>query len=668
MSKYGYGRETFVNPYHFVSLDGGYNRERNYKKIKQNGQTLTGWIECELETLTPIFIPNSSNDNAFKKFKELAGDEAKSYDFFSYEDIKNQDRIDKYSLPIIPGSEIKGMIRSAFEAVTNSCLSTIEEEKVLYKRVQHPAKPGRLVYEGKNWKIKECRRFRLPKTWVKIVNNKIYINGQEYKEDNKVYVKINYRNFKVEKISKAGFQKAKEGFLHIGEYNDNKNYESVFVLRKDKNGKEIEVALPRKNFKNTLINLIDNILLYRQKINKTEKHNRYRHFDETFGKIQDISHLQNLNVVEFNNKLREKYNSVFNYLNGALIYYTEHNGKYYLCPAAIGREVFYNKLQDVIKGYEPCNDIKNLCPACALFGMVKGKEAVASRVRFTDAFPVEKKQSFSHYYDNVVISPELASPKLSATEFYLKKPDDAHLWNYDYAGKWNERTDKTGNIKATFPFNTFKDYQPQIRGRKFYWHQKIEKAPGIELIEANSRKEEFSDRNVAIRPLKKGIKFSFRVYFNDITENELKKLMWVLEIGGSKDHAHKIGMGKPIGLGSVQITVKGAKIRKIMLKDNTIEYKFENKFENFEERLSVSEQNCQNTLGCSQKVFKEFMIITNFENAPQNISYPKNENQEENYHWFVANRQVGKATGTCPIIHQSLPSLDRPQLKKYIEK
>ena len=59
------------------------------------------------------------------------------------------------------------------------------------------------------------------------------------------------------------------------------------------------------------------------------------------------------------------------------------------------------------------------------------------------------------------------------------------------------------------------------------------------------------------------------------------------------------------------------------------------------------------------------MIITNFENAPQNISYPKNENQEENYAWFMANRQVERATGTCPIIYQSLPSIDRPELKKY---
>jgi len=741
-TKYIIGNETFVNPYHFVSLDGGCNRERNYKKIKKDEKTLTGWIECELETLTPIFIPNSSNDNAFKKFKKLAGDEAKSYDFFSYEDIKNQNRIDKYSTPVIPGSEIKGMIRSAFEAVTNSCLSTIEEEKVLYKRTTQPGNPGRLIFDinSKKWKIEKCKKYMLKiyvcdydpnfissvnvdkKLWnilsnfhyiengkrkryfykttdrhigrevykidrkFKEINRKIslfsgkvvklcyhtkmtnkekqrllqlstdkeyvraiedlYLQSQkfhtleDFREGQEIWFKVEGkykgRHYMPEVIFEISFGKKKEkngwhkGFIHLGEYIENKHHEYVFAPE----GEFIDIP----EDETVVQNLLENIKLYRDEavnIHKRKKeHTGYKHL----GEIKSIEDL-----------------------NGALIYYTERNGKYYLSPAAIGREVFYNKLQDVIKvkGYEPCDDIKNLCPACALFGMVKGKKAVASRVRFTDAFP-EKKQNLSDYYDDVVILSELASPKLSATEFYLKKPDDAHLWNYDYAGKWEIK-----NGKIISRFIPFDNYQPQIRGRKFYWHQNINKAPGIKLTEADNRREEFSDRNVAIRPLKKGIKFSFRVYFNDIIEDELRKLMWMLEISGNKVHAHKIGMGKPIGLGSVQISVKGAKIRRIMLKDNTIEYKFENKFENFEDRLNVNEQNCQNTLGCSQKVFKEFMTITNFKKAPENISYPKNENQEKNYYWFVANRQVKIATATCPIIYQSLPLIDRPELKKY---
>ncbi len=394
-------------------------------------------------------------------------------------------------------------------------------------------------------------------------------------------------------------------------------------------------------------NLLENIKLYRDEAVNIHKrkgeHTGYEHL----GKVKNITDL-----------------------NGALIYYTEHNGKYYLCPAAIGREVFYNRLKDVIKDYAPCDNIENLCPTCALFGMVRGKHAVASRVRFTDAIVTEKKENLSDYYDETVILPELAAPKLSATEFYLKKPDEADLWNYDYAGRWNRKKDRKEKLKVAYPFYTFDNYNPKIRGRKFYWHQKIDKVLDIQgavrVADVTAPKEDYK-RRVAVRPVKKGITFLFKVYFNEITPDELKKLIWVLELGGSKDHAHKIGMGKPIGLGSVRIQIEKVKVRKIILKTDTLEYKFEN----FNERLKVTEENYQDIFGCSKQVFEEFMTITNFKNSPQNISYPKNENEQESYAWFVANRQI-KGTGTCPVIDQVLPNklsnMESLKLKKYFLK
>ena len=136
----------------------------------------------------------------------------------------------------------------------------------------------------------------------------------------------------------------------------------------------------------------------------------------------------------------------------------------------------------------------------------------------------------------------------------------------------------------------------------------------------------------------------------------------MLDFGGSKDHAHKIGMGKPIGLGSVQIQIEKVKIRKIILKADALEYKFED----FNDRLKVTIKNCQDILGCSPQVFKEFMTITNVKNIPQNISYPKNENEEEAYAWFVANRQI-KGTGICPVIYQILPDdINKPELEKFV--
>jgi CRISPR-associated protein (TIGR03986 family) len=564
--KYEYSTEAFVNPYHFVSLEEKAQRGINYKEIKESNQTLTGWIECRLKTLTPIFIPNTGNENAFSTFQELTGKECKSYDFFSYGD----------GIPVIPGSEIKGMIRTAFEAVTNSCLSTVEEEKVLYKRTTQPGKPGRLFQDSDgSWKIQPCERygvnfFKLSKDPYGPFDTPSFREGQElyFKEGGYYKKKIGSRIIKLFKIvsdisetPKSGY---KQGYFHKGEpFGGKKRYESIFFPL----DREL-ISVPET----AIHNLIENIRLYSDKaVNihiRKDEHSGYEHL----GNIKNIRDL-----------------------DGALIYYTKHNCKYYLCPAVIGREVFYNRLKDVIKDYVPCDNIENLCPACALFGMVKGKHAVASMVRFTDAIVTDKKENLSDYYDEIVILPELAAPKLSATEFYLKKPDGADLWNYDYAGRWNRKKDREGKLKVAYPFCTLDNYEPQIRGRKFYWHQKIDNVldiqGAIKLEGVTDSKEDYK-RRVAVRPVKKGITFLFKVYFNEITPDELKKLIWVLELGGSKNHAHKIGMGKPIGLGSVQIQIEKVKVRKIILKADTLEYTFED----FSDKSKVTEKNSLNKI------------------------------------------------------------------------
>ena len=147
MSKYKYSNQKFVNPYNFIPLQSGCKREsKEYKERKGN---LTGWMECQLETHKPLFIPNTSSvyeDEKGEKHsdvfqKRVIENEKEqiinSYEFFSYTDLSSLHEGESITPPesVIPGSEIRGMIRSAFEAVTNSCLSTIDDTQVLFKRV-----------------------------------------------------------------------------------------------------------------------------------------------------------------------------------------------------------------------------------------------------------------------------------------------------------------------------------------------------------------------------------------------------------------------------------------------------------------------------------------------------------------------------------------------------
>lgn len=54
-----------------------------------------------------------------------------------------------------------------------------------------------------------------------------------------------------------------------------------------------------------------------------------------------------------------------------------------------------------------------------------------------------------------------------------------------------------------------------------------------------------------IKPIKRNIKFKSRIRFENLTKEELGALLFVLDL--PENHYHKIGMGKPLGLGSIEI-------------------------------------------------------------------------------------------------------------------
>ncbi len=590
---------------------------------------LTGWIECELETKTPIFIPNTTNNDIFH-FRTKNNEQVQSYEFYSYEDLSEENNPDRTpsKKPIIPGSEIRGMIRTSFEAVTNSCLSTINEGQILYRRVSIPAEPGRIERKDDNaWQIQPCNKYKLNiRRFQQEING--FVEGEpiSFTANQKLYItKINNQGTGI------------KGYFHQGEKMDRKNNESVFVPNLEK------TAFPISS--DALKNYLENLKLYSDKnVNLHYKDKEHTGYNKITAKKE-------------------------NDLDGALIYYKEYKiqsnnktfRKLYLCPAQIGREIFYMTLSKVIGTYTPCNLMKELCQACLLFGFTSSEDQLASRIRFCDAFPI-KDITKEDYFTQGIID-ELASPKLTAAEFYLKKSSakdnsEVHLWNYDYAGGW-----KKENKKYTNEFITMPNYKAMIKGRKFYWHQKNKK---INLKGKES--ETITIRNIGIRPLKQNIKFSFKVYFNHIREEELKKLIWVLEIGNYQNNAHKIGMGKSLGLGSVRINVKEIKTRRIKIKNKTINYKIKNDLNVLNEVRTSEHPN--EFLGCESNVLNAFIRMTNFEDSPQNVSYPINIGEEFHYKWFVVNKNfLPGSTGMRPIINQSLPeNVNNPNLYKYLRR
>ncbi len=446
----------FVNPYNFVPLGDGSKRPQTSSE-KRN---LTGEIICTLDIKTPLAIPDTAeqpNDDKKPKY----------YGFMSVGG--------KY---IIPGSEIRGMVRNIYETITDSCLSVVNSN-IITKRDNTPLKKLGLLFwdsEYKGWTIWEANR---------------------------------------EKGSKWALEKKKEEMTEKG------------------------IPFVERTWNALSSGIIKTSIFY--DIGEAG----YAVDDEI---VENLINVLNSYIENNENKTRQ-YEAVIPKKDGDLypVYFSlgGDSGETVtlVLPAQISRRA-YNKVINMLGVYAPCEDINNLCPGCSLFGSIIKNAAKASRVRFCDAEP--SKDSGVKITEDYVPLKILSSPHLNSTEFYsipngIGNFSNVPRWEYNYKGV-------------------------SLRGRKFYLHNpKAATDPSVysekEIIYSESGKP----LNSAYKLAESG-KFTFKVYFDHISRSELQSLVWSLTLGnedGSKKYCHKLGHGKPLGLGSVLITVNEIKTRTV---------------------------------------------------------------------------------------------------------
>lgn len=190
----------FVNPYNFISLP-----EKKAHAYTDKDKHY-GVIHYSITTKTPLFIPNSSNDNAFA-CKET---DHKSYDFFSYTDLSNEKNVSgKYHEPVVPGSEMRGLVRSIYETLTDSCMGVLNDDYPV-KRIGAPFKPGLLHLE-------EDGSLSLVKAISIMIGENIYHPNKvnNYKDGDKIYFNTpKSKGIMMEKIK--DFSKDKRSFNDSG--------------------------------------------------------------------------------------------------------------------------------------------------------------------------------------------------------------------------------------------------------------------------------------------------------------------------------------------------------------------------------------------------------------------------------------------------------------------
>lgn len=110
---------------------------------------------------------------------------------------------------------------------------------------------------------------------------------------------------------------------------------------------------------------------------------------------------------------------------------------------------------------------------------------------------------------------------------------------------------QTTDLKRELKHYGDKVAETAIRGHKLYWHRGKSPRRVLEATQASDK----STQHTQIRPVKDGVKFRFRIHFENLSERELGAACWVLHPAGNPNlkYCHSLGMGKPLGMGAVEL-------------------------------------------------------------------------------------------------------------------
>ncbi|MCI0396950.1 MAG: TIGR03986 family CRISPR-associated RAMP protein [Chloroflexi bacterium] len=637
---------------------------------------LTGQVTCELTAVTPLFTAGSEG-------VEKLADDHYQYRFF---------QLEPGGPPTIPGSTIRGAIRSIFEAVTNSCFSVFDGDRRLSKhfdsRKAPEMVPARAEKTEDGWvlrlltgttplqigrtpngrqyaawvyqfwpmrpsgtlrqdppstpKIREFQR-RRPK------GAKVRLNGLKHREAcyallddvQHPFPRIQFwdvvavsKNRAELETRKRQNQRIERGWLCLNNQNiEPKHSERFFFRSEDNQVGPLTIELPEK-IKEDYEALIRD---YQERHAETVRQRRLAHQQPGLpsGDKAGLSRF----IYDKNSIKLANGDLVYAYLSGS----SQKPKVEFIVPVSVPRVAYKKAIGELLIGLDKCQDRDSLCPACRLFGWVHGKEegAYRGRLRISHASLIHDAGTF----DTTLAI--LSTPKPTTVRFYLAAKNGQSQNGFD-----DDQVDYDAPGQV-------------LRGRKFYYHhgdrlskQEYQRAQNIR-----------DDQNRSVKGVQKaGSRFRCIIDFENLAPIELGALLWTLELEGWH---HRFGMARPLGFGSVTVQVTELRLLDVLarytlgqpgwipamkqkgaLVDGFKKAMTERYGEKFEQLQNVADLRSLLAESPSQPV-----------HYPRVDSRPSAEGK--NFEWFMGNKRAGRDAGPRLTLAPSgqedhgLPLLDR---------
>lgn len=506
----------------------------------------TGKIECTLTTSSPLYIRCGMSSTDFTKFGGK-----------SDEDVTNDDeRSEKRKIlasffqnpanqyPTIPGSSLRGMLRTLVEIVSYSKIDKVADKQLIYRafadttslgefyRDQLLQKEGERQYsflmqagymiqtqQGSGWAIKPAKNIVDGTSFAKInisqIKSLVKSRWHEIKHASKVNVHVELMAWHPHKgefielyyaqaMPTSGHQSKCQGVLvETGGMPGKKKMECVIGLPDDEG-----TLIPIPDYPDSMLQD------YKEQLTKEQ-----------------------IKLLGKNGVLKPMHPVFYLIEEGKLVFFG-HTMMFRL-PYKESIKKFtpepnYKFLPDYAYN-SPTLDITE-----AIFGFVrdtkqKENQAQAGRVFVSDAKCQKSAGDDIWLKGDItksVIPKILTTPKPTTFQHYLVQNSAVESELKNYASQLNDET--------------------VIRGHKLYWHKGSVELNQIEESNTNKIKDAPS-QYTDIKPIKKDVSFEFTIWFENLSEVELGALLWVLKLAADKNYRLSLGMGKPLGMGAVQI-------------------------------------------------------------------------------------------------------------------
>lgn len=560
----------FHNPYNFVPAlprDRGIGNKSELGDRHPAGHGVyqqnlwSGQIAITLTTQTPLWIPDAA------QMEEIKEGEQKGHKTF-------KTCVGTDELPLLPATSIKGMLRSAYEIITNSRFSIFENhgDRLAYRM---PAEKSSVI-PARIQQINDQELIIQPMSMAKLRRYNTYQANQTTPIDKgessaaqrypkgtlpnhgkAVWVKVDDRNRIVEihpRKKDSRMPGYKKGWVYLTGANiSGKRFERVFIESKEPRLKF--TGEEKEGITRLWTELIKNYKDVHQKELKQRQENGTHpgaYLGEDPGKTGWSRHI---------------YEEGTEQLSRGTLCYLEMSGDRItaLLPVIISRHLYdYSPTSLLHNSLHPPDSIDQLSPVDRVFGWVR--RADSKRDSFKTAYKGNLRISavrcqaknaeaaIEPFNSDGLPLAILGAPKPSQARFYIAQDQQGTPL-------------PAGREKA-------EGYQAGqgLRGRKVYphhrglpgnhWHDPMRDRTQQEhnghfqeyRRPKKGGQEQRDDQNRSIMGwVKEGVSFTARIDITNLSCVELGALLYLLDL--PENHFHRLGGGKPLGFGSVRLSI-----------------------------------------------------------------------------------------------------------------